>query len=195
MQRQANITSRFLVAVILLLPWLNPFAGGPTPSVVPWLVSAACFSVFMIFVLVRRIDAVAAVGSTLLAAAVISSAIALLQYFGAAAPLAPWINIPSAGEAFANLRQRNQFATLTAIGMVALLWFVRRHKAAVVARGAVYRSAWSSALSALSAQTTLPVMAVVLLAFGNAASSSRTGMLQLVLVIALFCSQAASACR
>jgi hypothetical protein len=51
--------------------------------------------------------------ATWLAAALISSLMALLQYFGAAA-LGPWLSPTSAGEAFANLRQRNQFATAAA---------------------------------------------------------------------------------
>ena len=167
-----------------MLPWLNPFAGGPSPAVVPWLISLACICIFLLLTLAVRVDFAAIPAAPWLAAAVLSCALGLLQYFGAAAALSPWVNNTSAGEAFANLRQRNQFATLTAVGMVALLWFVRRHKAAVVASGTVYRSALSSPLSV---QTTMPVIAVVLLAFGNAASSSRTGMLQLVLIIALFC--------
>ena len=118
-RERMHITLQHLAVGVLMVSWLNPFAGGPTPSAVPWLVSAACFSVFLIFVLASRVDAVAAIGTALLAAAVVSSAIGLVQYFGAAAAFAPWINTPSAGEAFANLRQRNQFATLTAIGMVA----------------------------------------------------------------------------
>ena len=184
MQRETKTASQLVAAIMLLLPWLNPFAGGPTPSEVPWLVSAACISAFMIFMLAWRIDAVATTGGALFAAAVISSAIGLLQYFGAAAPFAPWVNLPSAGEAFANLRQRNQFATLTAIGMVALLCMVRRPTAAVLASGAVDQSA---SASARMAKTVLLVIAIVLLAFGNAASSSRTGMLQLVLIASLFC--------
>ena len=180
-KKRFNIVLQFFSALALLAPWLNPFAGGPTPSVIPWLVSAVCFSVFLIFVLASRIDAVAAIGPALLAAAVISSVFGLLQYFGAAAAFAPWINTPSAGEAFANLRQRNQFATLTSIGMVALLWFVRRGAGAGVARTAAHRT------TSHIAQSVLPVFAVVLLAFGDAASTSRTGMVQLILIIALFC--------
>ncbi len=57
-------------------------------------------------------------------AAMISTFAALCQYFGIADELAPWVNTTSvSGEAFANLRQRNQFATLTVIGMAALLFW------------------------------------------------------------------------
>ena len=29
-------------AVLVALPWLNPFASGPSPAVQPWLTTAAC---------------------------------------------------------------------------------------------------------------------------------------------------------
>ncbi len=54
--------------------------------------------------------------------AVISSVLGVLQYLDMASSLAPWVNQPAfKGDAFANLRQRNQFASLTSIGLVALL--------------------------------------------------------------------------
>ncbi|MDI1240270.1 MAG: Wzy polymerase domain-containing protein [Polaromonas sp.] len=96
----------------------------------------------------------------------VSSAIGLLQYFGAAAALAPWVNQAPLGEAFANLRQRNQFASLTNIAVVALVWLVVKH-------GFSRR------------RERLVWMVAGLLAVGNAASSSRTGLLQLVLLCVL----------
>ena len=55
-------------------------------------------------------------------AAVISSLLGVLQYLDLASSLSPWVNQPAfKGDAFANLRQRNQFASLTSIGLVALL--------------------------------------------------------------------------
>ncbi|WP_239467133.1 PglL family O-oligosaccharyltransferase [Rhodoferax koreense] len=104
-----------------------------------------------------------------LIAGLLSSLIALIQYAGASAAFAPWINYTEAGEAFANLRQRNQFATLTNIALAALLWWTVQPRP--LARQA---DAYGAAL----------LMAVVL-ALGNAASSSRTGLLQLVMLIAL----------
>jgi hypothetical protein len=47
----------------------------------------------------------------LLAAAVISAVLGMLQYLGLARELSPWVNQPLKGDAFANLRQRNQFAS------------------------------------------------------------------------------------
>lgn len=58
----------------------------------------------------------------LLAAALVSAAIALVQYFGAAPLLSPWVNGAQLGEAHANLRQPNQFATLCWIGGAVLVF-------------------------------------------------------------------------
>ena len=91
----------------------------------------------------------------------------LLQYFGAASALEPWVSSAEPGQAFANLRQRNHFASLTNIGLVALLWWANRLANTRGLRGLLFLGA------------------AVLLAAGNAASSSRTGALQLVLVVLL----------
>lgn len=98
-------------------------------------------------------------------AGLVSSLLALLQYFGQAGVFAPWINWSLAGEAFANLRQRNQFASLTNIALVALL-------ATCILPGRRHTSGQAAGLAA----------AIVLLVVANAASSSRTGLLQLVLL-------------
>jgi len=37
----------FPVSGVLLLPWLNPLASGPSPAVVPLLVSIACAAVLV----------------------------------------------------------------------------------------------------------------------------------------------------
>jgi hypothetical protein len=76
------------------------------------------------------------------------------------------------GEAFANLRQRNQFATLCNIGFAALMWWVLSSSAA------------PKPLARLRPAAVL--LSAVLLQVGNAASASRTGLLQLVLLLVLF---------
>jgi O-antigen ligase len=86
---------------------------------------------------------------------------AVIQYFGVASAFEPWINHTEPGTAFANLRQRNQFATLTNVGLVALWWRYRVPSQATSLAGAAF---------------------AVLLGIGNAASSSRTGMVGLVLL-------------
>ena len=156
---------------LLTLPWLNPFTFGPTPAVVPWLFSMACAGALLGIVGVTtattapgmdRQEWVRAIAGAWLIAALISAAIGLVQYFGASAALTPWVNGTELGEAYGNLRQRNQFATLMAMGLAALVWWV--------IQGASWR---------------LAVAAAALLAMGSVASSSRTGLLQWLLCIAV----------
>ena len=195
----------------VLLPWLNPFAAGPSSWVAPWLfsaicaavafglhgrgrpewpvaavlgviaawsilrtgwspetlaVAASCLLVWMLAALAGggadRERFVQVVAAAWLVAAGVSTAAALLQYFGAAEWLAPWVNQSAGGEAYANLRQRNQFASLTVIGMAAILWLAGRGLPQVPAAVAM---AW--------------------LAAGNAVTTSRTGLLELLLLGAL----------
>ena len=121
-----------------------------------------------------------------LLAGLLSSVLALLQYTGHAAALAPWVNWAPAGDAFANLRQRNQFASLTNIALAALV--------AALLAGRTVTVVDRPGSAPESARRTAPpwlinvaiVAAVALLVVGNAASSSRTGLLQL-LVLAVMC--------
>ena len=116
----------------------------------------------------QMVQAVALAWAT---AAGLNALIGLLQYFGGTAGFGFWLNHTQAGEAFGNLRQRNQFATLLNIGLAALLWLVSRLK--------------EHSGSGLQSPLALPLMLtlVALLSAGNAASSSRTGLLQLVLLL------------
>lgn len=159
------------VYLLIALPWLNPFASAPTPAVVPLLFSWTCAAL-----LLRVWDCghdrlcaargVSAIAGAWLAVGLVSSLIGLCQYFGVVSHFSPWMNQTEIGEAFANLRQRNQFASLTNIALVALVWLVVKHRFAG-------RRRW------------LVRMVAGLLAAGNAASSSRTGLLQLVLLCVL----------
>lgn len=202
-----------LAVMLMLVTWLNPFAGGPSPAVVPLAISWICGALLlaggnaerglllkaglagMLFLfwvslsgggtrpwqdMMLLAGAMCCIGAAALwasgygfgcrraicwvwlIAALSSCAIGLCQYFNLASPLAPWVNVSPVGEAFANLRQRNQFASLTNIGLLALLWFAAHGRMRVSA-----------------------VPMAVLLAAGNAASASRTGLLQLLLITAL----------
>ena len=168
------------VFILIALPWLNPFSPGPSSAVAPLLFSWACAAALlgMIGSVPGRPGAarwVEVTAGAWLAAALLSVGLGLLQYFGGSAELAPWVNRTGAGEAFANLRQRNQFASLTNIGLVALLWWMAPGHARAGSRDeasdAARRHGW--------------LLAAILLGVGNAASSSRTGLLQLGLVLAL----------
>ncbi len=103
----------------------------------------------------------------LIAAAVISAILGILQYLGWARELSPWVNQPLKGDAFANLRQRNQFASLTSLGLVAVLgWVAVQSKMHSMSRGG-----WALVLVLLN-----------VLAAGVACSVSRTGAVQWALV-------------
>jgi len=192
------------------LPWLNPFASGPSAAVAPWLASMACgLGLWLLAAigatsprapralawccagvvawavlsqgLVRPETVMLAGGLVLmllaagcgrepeiarslqagfLLAAGLSAVIGLCQYFGIAAAFSPWMNVAAPGEAYANLRQPNQYATLCWIGAAIVLFGTPT----VPRAGAV--------------------ALLVLLAAGSAASVSRTGMLQgLVLTV------------
>ena len=102
-----------------------------------------------------------AIACGLLTAGLLSALLGLLQYYGLAAPLVPWTTTPDLGQAYGNLRQRNQFATLISMALIAALWL--HGKAGHRARLAL-----------------IPAAALLLLAL--AASTSRTGLLQLLLI-------------
>lgn len=154
------------LGALLILPWLNAHTAGPTPSTWPWLVSAACALALWVFKprLSRELIAL-----TWGLAASLSALIGLVQYFGFSPAFSPWISPTQAGEAFANLRQRNQFATLTSLGLVALLAWLALREPPQESRPTWRTPWWASALA-------------VLLALGNAASGSRTGLLQWLLI-------------
>jgi hypothetical protein len=161
-------TRAALMVGCLALPWLNPFAPGPSASVGPWLVSASCAVMgWAVYQLeqpryIPRDRWLRCIAISWIAAALISSVIALIQYFGVAQHLTALMSAPPPGEAYANLRQRNQFASLTVIGMATLMWWASR---------------------GLKPGYLVPPM--VLLAAATAASASRTGLVQMVILTTL----------
>jgi len=158
------------IVALIAIPWVNPIAGGPAPAVQPWLVSAFC--AVLVWASVARMSG-DLVARAWLVAAMASSLIAILQYFGQTHLLGPWVQATNPGEAFANLRQRNQFATLTTIGLLALLWHVAQVPTSRLSKP--YR------LGCIL----LWLASALLLAVGNASSGSRTGFLQWWLVLGL----------
>ncbi len=166
-----------VVGFFIALPWLNPYTAGPAPAVLPWLVTLASLALVLLWVKSVRLADVAPVAW--LVAALLSAVIGLLQYFGAAAAFEPWVNVTALGEAFGNLRQRNQFATLTNIGLASLLWWVAQMQLPAALPLDAAR------LNRQGASPGLVMLLTALLAAGNAASSSRTGLLELILLAAL----------
>ena len=116
--------------VALSLPWLNPFALRPAPAVVQSLLSVLGLACLLLLPLRRAGLATLAgvVAWAWLLSALLSSALGLLQYFGLSGAWSPWVNSTLAGEAFANLRQRNHFASLVNIGLMSLLWLASNHQ-------------------------------------------------------------------
>jgi len=147
------------VGLLMVLPWIAPWSPPPQANTVPLLVSWACIGGLLVLGL--RITALD-IARAWAIAALLSSVMGLIQYFGAASFFHDAVHIAALGEANANLRQRNQLATLLAIGILAVLWWQ--------AHGLDRRHAlWMLAL----------------LAVGNAATASRTGLLHMGLVTAL----------
>jgi hypothetical protein len=179
-----DLGNAFLFAC-LTFPWLNCFVESPIFDFWQSLVAAVCG----IFIALnwRRINA-SLLATSWLTAAMISSVMALLQYFGRAEQFAPLIFPTGLGEAYGNLRQRNHLATLTSFGLVALLAITaKRH-------GERPSSAVTAELPQEGREERQPVRphlawwmrgAALVLAMGNAASTSRTGLLEWVLVLGL----------
>lgn len=143
--------------VLLTLPWVQPYAPSPLSNVMPWLISWVCLA---LAALRWRHITPAVVFQSWAMAALISSGMALLQYFGQADVLWLWVNVPSElGNAMGNLRQRNQLATLLSMGLLAVVW-------------------WR--LKGLSLAHALLMSTIISVAL--AATSSRTGLLQIVAV-------------
>ncbi len=125
-------------------------------------------------------------------AALLASAIGLLQYFDAVAGLEPWVHASRPGQAMGNLRQRNQQATLLSMGVWALLWVLAQAQAhwraqeaevAVPVSGAALYAggrSWSMGVIGL-----LTAWALALLAVGSAATASRTGLAQWLVLLVL----------
>jgi O-antigen ligase len=102
-----------------------------------------------------------AVAYALLTAGLLSALLGLLQYYGLAAPWVPWTTAPDLGQAYGNLRQRNQFASLISMALIAVLW--------------LHGNSGRNARRAL-------ILAAALLLVALAASTSRTGLLQLLMI-------------
>lgn len=149
------------LVLLLAVPWLNPWTLGPSPSVLSWQVSFGCG--VLLWVGRRQLSANIIFMGWLLAATA-SAVIGLFQYAGWAHSLDPWFVHAAAGEAYGNLRQRNQFATLTNIGLAALIGLSLKVDAAnrMLKTGLI--------------------LATLVLAAANAASASRTGLLQLIML-------------
>lgn len=149
------------LVLLLALPWLNPLVFGPSPSVSSWQVTVGCG--VLLWLGRRQLSANIILIGWLLAAAV-SAVIGVSQYAGWANGLDPWFAPAPAGEAYGNLRQKNQFATLSNIGLAALIGLSMKLNTA----NGMLKTGF--------------MLASLVLAAANAASASRTGLLQLIML-------------
>jgi len=149
---------------VLALAWLLNPSWGPTSQVLQVCVAAAAA---LVWFAARPPDAAVAarvLACGWLAAAVLSALLGLVQYTGHWRASAWGLSGAPLGEIYGNLRQRNQFATLMAIGLCSALFLVP-----AATRG------WRAALA----------VAVAMLALACGLTSSRTGALQWLLVCAV----------
>ena len=192
-----------LTLLALALPFLFCFTQAPINNFWPLLVSWGCGAVLVLLALARcgstpgrgqqgeTGGASALVSSRMLAAgllvaALISAGIGLLQYF-VGDPGLPGVQPSTLGQAVGNLRQRNQQATLLSLGVWALLWGLAQMQARLqhpgIAAPVQGGKAWPGWLTGL-----LVAWALALLAMSSAATASRTGAVQWLLILGLmFC--------
>lgn len=158
--RRDWMVSFCLPAFLLFVLWLWPFATGPLLAVWPGLF-AWTIGLCLCLCLTRAPQNTAVVVATAcLCAALVSSVLGGVQYFGLSEGLWPLLVPTAPGQASANLRQVNHLATLLAVGFWALLWLMPR---------------WSLPKATL-------YLSGFVLAVGMAATASRTGALELLFV-------------
>lgn len=122
----------------------------------------------------------------LMLAAVVASAIGLVQYGVGDVGLGPWIQASQPGQAAGNLRQRNQQATLLALGAWALLWWSLHFQV----QAQFFLRPGSGGLVAGrrqpgAAAKVLVFLALIAVAVAGSATASRTGAVQWLLMIGL----------
>lgn len=145
-----------LLFAALTLAWvLNP-SFGPSPQILQIAIAAAAGILWFALAPQLRGSAPVILAAAWLAGAVVNAGIGVAQHFGLVEDSSLWLSAASAGEAFGNLRQRNQQATLMAIGLASAFFLLTRLEGRV---------------------RILLAACVVLLSAANALTSSRTGML------------------
>jgi len=184
----------FFAFIFLTLPWLNPFSPGPLAQELPLLFAWTCAAgVLLTFAVDRQrgqhATMVRALALGWATAAGLNALIGLLQYVGATAALGVWVNHTEVGAAFGNLRQRNQFATLLGIGLAVALWWSAVRNAGQtedLSANACWQDRffrWPDYLRRHAALVA-PLLAAWV-GVANAASGSRTGLMQLLLLLGL----------
>lgn len=166
---KGTLPLHFFILLAWVLPWINPFAPGPGDAVEQALLSVVALSVLLMALPRVAPDpgALARVlAGSLLLAALLNVGIGVVQYAADPARWTPWVNVAPPGTVYGNLRQRNQFASLCSLGLVALLF---------LAPGPG-RGGWRVAA----------MVAAMFLGLGNGLSASRTGLLEGLVLLGLY---------
>lgn len=186
----------FLVAVSL--PFVFGYTQPPSLNFWPLVASWACGLVMALW-FVRctrsrgqvegRVRVAGHLAAGLLLAALLGAVIGLTQYFAGDVGLSPWVQASTPGQAIGNLRQRNQQASLLSLGVWALLWMLMQTQARLDSgeRRSTVREAHLGGGRAWPAWLVGIVLAwgLTLLAVASAATTSRTGALQWLLIAGL----------
>ncbi len=149
-----------VAALLVAAPWFWPIMAGPLSEMLPDLFAWTCGALLLgIFPWIRgHLGRVLSWGVVI--AAVGSSWLALIQYFDYEELFGLWVATTPPGYVTANVHQTNMLATLLASGLWALWYLTRTRQMA----------------------TSLGVAFGMLVLTGIAATASRTGMIQLVLL-------------
>lgn len=160
------LKQRFLfgtAVVLMATPWVWPFLLGPLPAMLPDLLAWGVAAIVLCLLPILHHRKAEAIAWGWLFAAVLNAIIALLQYFDLENSFHPWVVYAEPGIAFGNIQQANLLATLLSVGLLSLIYLIS------VAR--------------ISAR--LASLLGVILMLGHAVAASRTGLIELVCVVAL----------
>jgi hypothetical protein len=199
-----------LTLLAVALPFLFAYSQPPSSNFWPLVAAWTCGAVLALLAVCRarglrrslpggqasdgRAFLASQLAAGLLLAALLAGMIGLLQYFLGDPGMAPWVQPSTPGQAIGNLRQRNQQASLLSLGVWALLWLVAQVQAHLGAASGVpatpLQRAWlgegrPSPLLSSWLVGMLLVWTITLLAVASAATASRTGAMQWLLILAL----------
>ncbi len=150
-----------LVGLVLALAWiLNP-SFGPSPIILQTLIAAGAALIWFAARPAGQHSAAFVLAASWLLAAVYNAGVGLAQYFHLLSDSSLLMSASYGGEVYGNLRQRNQLATLMAIGLASAFYLVTKVEG------------WRRWLLAAC---------VVLLSAVTALTSSRTGMLHWIVL-------------
>lgn len=150
----------WVCGLLIAAPWFWPILLGPLPAMWPNLFAWTAGAMLIVLLPWTREQAGQTIAGGWLLAALGSSVLALLQYFDLENGLYPWVVITVPGDVKANVHQVNMLASLLAVGLLCVWWWVIKRQLALV------HATWM----------------VGLLLVALAATASRTGMVHLVAI-------------